>query len=157
MRVVCLAFLAVALLAGCGAFFAPDRNVKEPLGERDVLGTWEITTNSLKLLRREGYNPNATNGYQLTFGTHGVCRIQTVHTFAGGFQYVDAAGTWDLEHNSLGDSNIRKRNTLHIQFSSEGTTCGVYQNFAREGGEIILWNYYGDPDLGEFIEYRRQK
>jgi hypothetical protein len=28
-------------------------------------------------------------------------------------------------------------------------------NFAEKNGTIRLWNYYGDPDSWEFVEYER--
>jgi hypothetical protein len=31
-----------------------------------------------------------------------------------------------------------------------------YLNFTGEGQRLRLWNFYGDPDSAEYIEYERE-
>ena len=70
-------------------------------------------------------------------------------------EYVDASCHWQLEHDTMGDSNVTKKNALSYTVRAGGLIHHRYLNFARDGGEVLMWNYYGDPDLWEFMEYHR--
>lgn len=148
-----LSLLLCLTLTGCGAYFAPDRNVKETLADKDVIGTWSMSTNSLALLVRDGYRPASTNPYSITFSADGTCLFQSVESFASQHRYISVSGTWKLEHDSQGDSNIKKKNTIRVELPVDGADHIQHWNFAREHGMLILWNYHGDPDQWEFIEY----
>ena len=143
--------LCVAL-TGCGA--DPDRNVKETLFEKDVVGTWKMSTNSLGLLVRDGFRSNPTHRYTITFGTDGTCVFESVESLDK-HRYVSASGTWRLEHDTQGDSNVKKKNALKLELRVDGERHIHYLNIAKENGVLILWNYHSDPDLWEFIEYGR--
>src|SRR5882762_5192639 len=111
-----LSLLSVGL-TGCGAYFAPDRNVKEMLAEKDVVGTWSMSTNSLALLVRDGFRSVPTNHYTITFGADGTCLFQSVESSASKHRYVSATGTWKLEHDTQGDSKVKKKNALRLELS----------------------------------------
>lgn len=148
-----LAILLCLTLTSCGAYFAPDRNVKETLVDKDVIGTWSMSSNSLTLLVRDGFRAAATNHYFITFSADGTCSFQSVESFPGKIRHLSVSGTWKLEHDTQGDSNIKKKNAIYLKLPVEGGRYGKYLNFAREHGVLILWNYHGDPDQWEFIEY----
>ena len=148
-----LSLLLCLTLTGCGAYFAPDRNAKEALADKDVIGTWSMSTNSLALLVRDGFRPAATNRYSITFSADGTCSFQSVESFASQHRYVSVSGTWKLEHDTQGSSNIKKVNALRLELLFDGVDHIQYWNFAREHGVLILWNYHGDPDQWEFVEY----
>ena len=114
-----------------------------------------MTGKSLALLVRDGFSPAATNHYTIVFKADGSCLFQSVESFSEKHRYVSASGIWKLEHDTQGDSNIRKKNALRLELSVDGETHSRYLNFAREHGALILWNYHGDPDQWEFVEYRR--
>lgn len=144
-----ISLLLCLALTGCGAYFAPDRNVKEKLADKDVIGAWSMSTNSLALLVRDGFRAAPTNRYTITFLANGTCSFQSVASFAGQHRYVPVNGTWKLEHDTQG----KKVNTLRLELPFDGVDHIQYWNFARDHGVLILWNYHGDPDQWEFVEY----
>ena len=148
------------VLTGCGAYLPPDRNVTDTLGEREVVGTWKMCSNSVALLIHDGFPANLTNRYTITFNADGTCRFQSVESFGNKNRFVAGNGTWKLEHDTQGDSNIKKKNALEFELRVEGQSdnehLNEYLNFTRENGALILWNYHSDPDLWEFIEYKHE-
>lgn len=155
MRLVAFIVTLGVLVAGCGSYFAPDRNISDRLDDSALLGTWYLTARSLALLKRDGFRDVAAYRYVMTFKSDRTCVFDSVLDAAKGGSHVTTACTWRLEHDTRGDSNAQKVNALLIQFDVDGVPQGRYLNFARESGILILWNYYGDPDAWEFMEYSR--
>jgi hypothetical protein len=52
---------------------------------------------------------------------------------------------------------VPKVNALRLAFKRATVNESRYLNFAREPEGLVLWNYLGDPDSWEFIEYARAK
>lgn len=155
MRPLLTALLLSALMTGCGRYFAPDRNVKEVLAESDVIGTWRMTTNSLALLTRDGLHSNPAHSYTITFQKDGSCSFRSVEEFAHKGTYVSASGVWKLGHEVKRGENAKVKNLLQMELNVEGSTHFHHLCFAREHGVLVLWEFYGDPDEWEFIEYAR--
>jgi hypothetical protein len=147
-------FLVGTLLTGCGL---RDRNLKETLSEKDVVGTWKLTQDSLRLLTRDKFQSDPSHLYTITFRTDGTCTFASVSVDFQGGNYTVVDGTWRLEHDTTGDSNVRKRNAIRMELHPKPNyTAQRYFNFARDDQkQLKLWNYYGDPDQWEFIEYSR--
>lgn len=153
-RGILLLFSCVTLLGGCGL---PDRNLKEALSDKDVIGTWKLTEDSLRLLTRDKFQTDPSHLYTITFRPDGTCTFASVAVEFQGGSYTVVDGTWRLEHDTNGDSNVRKRNAIRMELHPKPTqTEQRYLNFDRDDRkQIKLWNYYGDPDQWEFIEYSR--
>jgi hypothetical protein len=149
LSLFCVAFV------GCGRYFAPDRNVKETLVEKDVIGKWRLKTSSSQLLVRDGFRSDPTNRCTIMFNADGTCFFHSVESFGGTNRYFSGGGTWRLEHDTQGDSNIKKKNAVRLELPVNGERKIQYWNFAKEKGVLILWNSYGDPDEWEFLEYER--
>lgn len=150
-------YLLCVLITGCGSYFAPDRNVKELLSENDVVGSWKLSAESLVPLVRDGFRSESTNECRIVFNPDGTCVFQSVFSFTRQHRYLAAKGFWRLEHDTTGNSNIKKKNALSLELMIEEANHVSYLNFAREDGVLVLWNYHGDPDQWEFIEYRRER
>ncbi len=145
---------AIAFLAGCGL---PDRNLKETLSDADVVGTWKLTEDSLGLLTRDKFQSAPSHLNTITFRPDGTCTFASVSDEFQGGTYTVVDGTWRLEHDTNGDSNVRKRNAIRMELHPKPNhTEQRYFNFDRDDRkQLKLWNYYGDPDQWEFIEYSR--
>jgi hypothetical protein len=146
---VCLA------LSGCGDYSVSDRNVKETLSGKDVVGTWMLSTNTVRLLARDGFHFPTTDAPKISFAPDGRCLFQSVYAAGSKHHYLSANGRWSLEHDTEGDSSVTKKNAIHLELRSGTEASQMWLNFARENGEMVLWNTYGDPGKSEFIEYRR--
>ena len=149
-----LAILLALAMAGCNAPL-PDRSLKQYVSENDVVGTWELTADSMKLLERDGYNRVSNAPNVVVFLADGTCTFNTVlDEFKGGTHY-NVQGKWVLERDTMGDSTIRKKNAIRMDLKSPATTYQKYLNLDRRGGRLILWSFYGDPDSWEFMEYEK--
>jgi hypothetical protein len=144
-----------ALLTGCGNYFAPDRNVKEKLGDDDVIGRWKMTSKSLGLLTRDGFRSEPAHAYMISFNKDGTCLFQSVEAFVQKGRYISASGVWKLGHEVKRGSNVRVKNVIQMELNVDGGTHFRDLSFTREAGVLILWEFYGDPDQWEFIEYAR--
>ena len=61
-------------------------------------------------------------------------------------------GTWKVRHNVPKRWSGVGRNELEIHVSS-----GVFFfKFSREGDKLVFWEYFGDPDIRQYIEYERR-
>jgi hypothetical protein len=143
-------FVGVAMVA-CGRYFRPDRNLGETLSEEMIIGRWHLSRSTLQLLVRDGFETSPEHRYTLDLLPGGSCVFESV-SFG---QYVSAPCAWSLEHDTTGDSNIEKKNALRLEIHAAQGMRGHYLNFARVDGELVMWNYHGDPDSWEFMEYER--
>ena len=133
----------------------PDRNLKQYVKEQDVVGMWNLSPAFLALLTRDGFKTNVSHKYHIQFLTNGVCSFQSV---VGEFQsgtYHDEKGTWKLEHDTAGNSNVKKKNAIRIELALPNTRYVFYLNLDKRDQAFVLWNFYGDPDSWEFMEYER--
>jgi len=148
-----LCTIAVAL-AGCNAPL-PDRNLKEYVTDKDVFGEWTLTTDSMGYLVRDGFKKPENQTNQITFLADGTCLFHAVlDDFKSGTHY-EATGTWKLEKDTTGDSNVKKKNAIRMELVLPTTTYLKYLNFDRRKGRLVLWSFYGDPDSWEFMEYEK--
>ena len=157
MRQITKRFLLVSMALCCGCpGLLPDRELQRYVSEEEVIGTWVMTAKSLTLLTRDGFKKEATHKYRIEFLPNGVCRFQSVVDFIPGSAYYDMTGKWELEHDTTGDSDLECKNYITVG-PSQSSHVSVFHglNLAEEGGKIILYGFYGDPDCWEFIEYTK--
>ncbi len=148
-----LVVLAV-LCSGC-PWPLPDRNLKEYVKEQDVVGRWNFQPESIALVVRDGFKTNPTHQYHIQFLKDGTCAFRSVVDEFQGGNYRDVKGKWKLEHDTTGGSNIKKKNTIQIDLSIANGTHTRYLNFDKVDGTLVLWQFYGDPDSWEFMEYKK--
>jgi hypothetical protein len=155
MRITLPLVMLAALSGGCGSYFPPNRHISDRIEDAAVVGTWRMTERSLEHLERAGFKRKSPHDYRLTFNTDHKCEFASVLEWMGPPTYLKVPCTWRLEHDVEGFSNRSKANILRITFDLAGKPHGLDQNFAREEGELVLWQYHGDPDMWQFIEYTR--
>jgi hypothetical protein len=155
MRSFLTVFLLSAFINGCGNHFAPDRNVKEALADDDVIGRWKMTTKSLGLFARDGFRSEPAQTYTITFHKDGTCVFHSIEHSASAPKgtYILASGVWKLAHDVKRGANVMVKNAVQTELNVGGTTVFRDWDFTREDGVLMLWDFYGDPDQWEFIEY----
>jgi hypothetical protein len=144
-------FLVTAVMIGvalsaCGRYFAPDRNLKSLLSEEAIIGKWHLSQSSLDLLVADGFEMSSEHKYTLDLHPGGSCEFASVSDSFRGGEYISAPCEWSLEHDTRGDSNIKKKNALRLSINGTNRTLYRYLHFARDDEELVMWNYYGDPD-----------
>lgn len=148
--------LLAALCSGCPRpLWLPDRNLTSRVERSDVVGKWALTTNSLGLLARDGFNADEHSAYTIDFRTDGTLAYQSVLAGFHTGTYLNIQGTWELQHDTKAHSNIRSKNAIEMTLNAPNMTYSRGLLFDKDKHGLILWEYYGDPDSWEFMEYRK--
>ena len=148
--------------------------IKEEISEADICGKWFISNSSLERLICSGYVKyvESTDHY-LEFLPSGRCRIGTYHytQFKPTAEQQDSDyiksddGTWKITTTNgftgLLGHRIEPIPAIEIvvenrfkagQFESiSQATIHFYISYNR--GQIILWQYIGDPDSSEYLDF----
>jgi hypothetical protein len=148
----CLLLLSI-LASGCGSYCAPNRNIRDRVAETVVVGTWQLTDESLRNLARDGFRRDPSHRYTITVNANHTCDFASVVQFAD-IGYIKTPCTWRLEHDVEGSSG-RQANVLRADIPHGKSPFTLSLNFAREDGVLILWEFYSDPDLWQFLEYKK--
>lgn len=141
--------LCVVACRGC---ILPDRNLGRTVTPSEIVGTWRLTPESLRLLERDGFKPLPDQTFTMTFAEDGAARFASIDPWEP-TTYAVRAGTWALVHGTpQGRTNVLE---LRLQGAGESGTSFVNWNFDEVGGSLVLWSFLGDPDSWEFVEYTR--
>lgn len=144
--------LAVLLsLASCGL---PDIRIKRLVDPSEIVGTWELDPGSSALAADNSidrYVADPTKPHEITFKEDGTCQYRSV--FQMPTRFVEASGEWELG-STEGDPRGSEID-LSLQIEGEGTHS-FSLDLREEAGELILWEFWGDPDSWRFLEYRRR-
>ena len=141
------------VVSGCGSYCAPIRDIRDRVDDSVVVGAWRLTDESLRNLERDGFRRDPSHRYTITFNADHSCAFASVIQFDG-VEYDEAPCTWSLAHDvELSYGSVA--NLLRFEISRKGTPLSTSLSFAREDGVLILWEYYGDPDQWDFLEYTR--
>ena len=156
-RLPILAALACALLpllAGCGDD-PHERHMTTQVQPTAIFGVWKMTQLSRDLLKRDGNVEQDGQTYTINFLKDGWLKFESALDDAKpGGTYENCLGTWRLDHDVMVDNKVRA-NIVELQLRRNAER--TFKKFAltEEGGQMRLWSVYGDPTLGEFIEYER--
>ena len=153
-----LLVLSLILLANLGCFWLlpiPDRDLNEYVSEEDVVGVWSLSHDSLDLLVRDGFRSDETHQYEIEFLSNGEVVFRSVVSYFGRGTYYEMEGKWKLEHDTTGNSNGEKKNVIRMEFNHSDGPRGLYLNFDKQGEDLVLWEFYSDPDLQDFMEYTK--
>ena len=149
-----LILLVSVITLACGSYFMPNRHISERVEEAAVIGTWQLTEESLRNLERDGFRREPRRAYTIAFEPNNRCRFASVLEIEKP-SYLDAPCTWTLEHGvrDLNDRQIPNR--LKLEVRGPNGPFGWDLSFARDDGALVLWEFYSDPDLWEFLEYAK--
>ena len=144
-RRVGLLFLSL-LVSGCGSYCAPNRHIRDRVSDSAVVGTWRLTEDSLRNAVRDGFRREPSHRYTISFNPDHTCDFASLDLFQS--SYISGPCTWRLEHDVDGGA---RANRLRIDVRPPAREF-LELDFAREDGVLILWQYYSDPDLWQFLE-----
>ena len=114
-----------------------------------------MTEASLKLLQRDGYTPSADQPLTITFAADGSLAFASVLEHAEGDACVQHGGKWHLRYDTEAKNVVPKANTIELEMMRPDDTFFSELSLTEHAGKLRLWDYYGDPDAWEFIEYER--
>ena len=144
-----LTLLCLTLLSGCGL---PDIRLKRMMATSEVVGIWELDPGSSALAvdgDNVDYVIDRTKPHEILFRPDGTCRYRSV--FQMPTRYVDAEGKWSIVRTP----DDPKGSEVRLEINTNGVH--VFSLDAKEdAGRLILWEFWGDPDLWNFLEYKRK-
>ncbi|MEM6393222.1 MAG: hypothetical protein AAF797_10650 [Planctomycetota bacterium] len=141
--------------ASCSSYSLPNRHTDRTISTTELIGTWKLTADSLALLTRDGFASNPAHTYTITFDPGGTLLFSSVMADFQSGVYTTANGSWRLEHRKPGDPSGTPTNTLVIEIQQTSLDRFVAYSFAEENGSLVIWRFYGDPDLWEFMQYEK--
>ena len=79
--------------------------------------------------------------------------VRTLYVRGGTF--TNCLGKWKLDHDRTVDDETPRANVVELQLLRPNDR--YFRKFAltEVDEHVRLWNYYGDPDAKEYIEYER--
>lgn len=145
-----LVALLILFLAGCHSPL-PDIRIKRTVAKNEVIGTWVLDSNCSAVGQHntiDRYIPDPAKPHQIILHANGTCQfLSVIENISGPHPYRLLNGTWKLETDKENPSGSRLSLNL-------GRLWTDYE-FREEKGTLILWQYWGDPDSCNFIEYQR--
>ncbi len=131
------------LTAGCG-YFMPDRNLAEKVEEHDLAGTWTRLSPNAQQIAKYKLIPEPPAS--LTLNEGGICQPGT-----------DTFCAWRVKHDLPGHNGSTLPNQVSVELRTVGMRPQTW-NFGvgKEAGKLRLWEFLGDPDQWEFVEYEQR-
>jgi hypothetical protein len=126
----------------------PDRNISDQIAAKDIVGTWALTDESLKLLKANGYQSPQGSEHTIQLKPDGTCVFRSAVVNLMDATYFELNGKWELKHGTIVDG-MKVANELWIDSGTFGIT--------RENGHLRFFSFYGDPDAWQFMEYTREQ
>jgi hypothetical protein len=144
-----LILLSLTLFSACRP---PDIRIKRLITAGEVVGTWQLDPKSSALVAdgdNEDYNMDSSKPHEIIFRSDGTCRYRSVLQMPT--RYVDAEGKWSI----VPTSDDPKGSEIELAIDSGGTYM-FSLDAKEESGRLVLWEFWSDPDLWNFLEYKRK-
>ena len=134
--------LTLVAFVGCGIMFAPDKHVSRTVEKSELVGNWTLTSQSLGYLKSDGYDPGGEKKHEFTLLDDGTCTLTSVYDNSD-FPYVDGSGVW----------TIKDGKKVEIEIDANDRSYTFHFGIGEKRGRLYFWQFHGDPDMWEFIEY----
>lgn len=151
MKILMLLPIAM-ILSACGN---PDIRIKRQVDKNEIIGTWQLDAKSSALAMDhdgDSYEMNTANPHEIRFNPDGTCRYRSVLQMPT--RFIDAIGNWSIEptHDDVRGCMI----AIQLR-TDEGETHTFNLDIKEEAGALVIWEFWSDPDLWNFLEYRRNQ
>ena len=142
-RVILCLFLAMCGLASCGRLLpipdGPGKRITEIPALQELLGTWQLTDESVTALKREGFKGELSGRHMFSLLPDGKCDVRAYDSYDVNFpvRYISATGTWSVEV----EKKVVKYVVLKIHWgdTSSQTNWGVFDmRLAKDGGRLVF-------------------
>ena len=146
--------LVLLAILGIVWFAAPgDNSVDEdPIRAEELYGIWTLNRSTLdrgfgtailKIEKAESAE------HTIEIRNDGTCTYSTLTFFHPGGTYLRSEGTWLLKK----DLKALVGETWYVEFDLNAHRAHFY--LKRKNGRIIMYDFFGDPDLQQFVEFER--
>jgi hypothetical protein len=149
-----LAFSAVSLAAGlltaCFPDYFPRRQLRNIVPEQ-VVGTWQLRPTRVSQ-RFLAYPVPADTKSTAEFSSDGSCSLNNLIDNGDLFS---GKATWNLTTEEDRDASHVSVLEIHLPNSAGGHEHIFRFYFTHVHEKLIFWQYIGDPDSREYVEYER--
>jgi len=139
------------VIASCGI---PEKRIKRIVGEHEIVGIWELDPSSSALAEDhdgDNYAIDSSKPHSIVLNADGTCRYRSVLQMPT--RYIDATGIWAIEFQA----DDPKGSEVRIELNTiTGGTQMITMEIKEESGDLILWNFWSDPDLWNLLEYNKK-
>jgi hypothetical protein len=154
--------LSACSLVGCGRLMpipdGPGERITESPAQAELLGTWKLTTESAKDLKREGFKGDLfSQSHSISLFADGKCEVSAYDNYCVSStlpSYIASPGTWKTEVEKDPVRNV----VLTIQWGdrNSGTNWGVFtMRVAKDAGRLVFWSFLTDPDARMYYEFAK--
>jgi hypothetical protein len=149
MRLLLIAAVAAASSLSCQR--SEDRELRRKVGSSDLVGYWAVTPTGIEGLQFAGHRRHlVASEHEIELRPGGRCRYQSfrdVMEARGDDEgYVASECNWDLRD--------QEQQTLHIRLDVDKSD--VIFRLAEQKGQLLLWQYAGDPDAWRYFEFAKR-
>ena len=153
---------ALTVLSGCNRIFGvPDRYLKD-LPQRDELsGRWTIDEASIARMKSEQrfypMSKLSPQDHSIVLRDDGSCSFMTYSPFQFDRNYIVSDGKWELVMEQA-DGSEGKRAAVKMTLTPSPNNYVVAPFWiARENGELVIWQYIGDPDRVKYADFHKAR
>jgi hypothetical protein len=150
MKSILPGLLLLPLLWSCGP---PDIRIKRAVTAGELVGTWRLDPGSSALAADgdgDDYRPDPGKPHEIVFRADGTCRYRSVLQMPT--RYVDAEGEWKISATS----DDPKGCEVEVELGNvSGATYLFSLDLREDSGCLVLWEFWSDPDLWNFLDYRK--
>ena len=148
--------LVLLAILGIVWFAAPwDKSVdQDPIREEELYGIWTLNRSTLD--RGEGtailkIEKAESAEHTIEIRNDGTCTYSTLTFFHPGGTYLRSEGTWSLKK----DLTAPVGETWYVEFDLRPNAFGPHFYLKRKNGRIVMYDFFGDSDLRQFVEFER--
>ena len=149
VRACAAVLIALVLLTGCFPDYFPRHHLRVELSPMDMAGHWHLGRESARMLKRY-HIPASTANSWIDFSSDGHCGL---HNFVDDDQVLSGKATWKLDEEPDQGWGTRSTTVLHIMLQTAERSDTISLYFTRRHHRYVLWQYHGDSDDREYIEY----
>jgi hypothetical protein len=149
VRLLLVAVVVAGFSASCQ--HAENRELNRKIASSALVGTWVVTPTGIEGLQFAGHRTHlVASEHEIELRPGGRCRYQSfrdVMDARGDDEgYVASECNWDLQD--------REQQSLHIRLDVDKSD--VVFRLAEEKGQLLLWQYAGDPDAWRYFEFAKR-
>ena len=134
-----IALVTAALLVGCLPDYFPRRPLRS-VSESEVVGQWKLTHSAAPAAWSD------EGGAEFFPG--GRCSLKK-------FAHGDDESSGDYSWRIAVEDGSKASMLCITGFGTPQRPLTTFFYFTRKGGKLVLWQYVGDPDARDYIEYER--
>lgn len=148
------ALVAVILLATAGCQWSEDRFLEREVAPEELVGTWVLRPESVQDLESIGVQiGDDRSSHWLELASDGGCELQTflpadVELMGPPPAVTSSRCRWELTQGGA-------RQQLWLELLDSPRKHVHYHFTETSGGELVIWQYIGDPDAWRYLEYSK--